>query len=321
MIFEKIKKEFNKELIDINNFIKENLKTNVTLIDNIGNYLTSYGGKKIRPLINLLFAKILNSYTRENIIISSAIELIHTATLLHDDVVDMSEKRRNKLTVNTVWGNKEAILVGDFLYTKSFKMLVCLNNITILNLMSNTTNIMSEGEIKQLIHRKNFNIKEAEYIDIIRCKTAELFAASSLSSAILAQKDKKYLNAAYIFGIHFGIAYQLIDDMLDYFADDEKFGKNIYDDICVGTFTLPLINLITNNKYKRKMILNIILKNEKKDFIKIKDLIINSRALYYTFDLAVYHIDKAKKALSIYNDSKFLKLIYNLINFTINRKY
>ena len=187
--------------------------------------------------------------------------------------------------------------------------------------MSNTTNIMSEGEIKQLINRKNFDIKEEDYLDIIRSKTGELFAASALSSAILATSEKNILKNSYEFGMHLGIAYQLIDDMLDYFTDDEKFGKNMCDDILTGTFTLPLINLMKNDMYKKKIIIDIISKNSKEDFIKIKDLIIKSNSLDYTFKLAVYHIDKAKKALSSFKKSNFIMLANQLTDFIINRKY
>lgn len=321
MIFENIKKEFNLELSQINYFIKNNLKSEINLIDNIGSYLIEHNGKRIRPIINILFGKILKKNDEKNIIISSAIELIHTATLLHDDVVDLSDKRRGKLSVNKVWGNKEAILVGDYLYTKAFKMMVNLNSIEILHLMSHTTNTMSEGEINQLINRKNFNITEEDYFKIIISKTATLFSASSLSSAILAKSCKKNQKYAHNFGIHFGIAYQLIDDMLDYFTDDEKFGKNMCDDITTGTFTLPLIKLLMNDNYKKKIIIDIILNKTKKDYFKIKNLVIQSNTLDYTYKLATYHIDKAKKALSNFDQSKFTNIAYQLSDFILKRKY
>lgn len=322
MILEHIKNEFKLELAQIDDFIKTNIATNVDLINNISTYLTLHSGKRIRSLIHLLFSKISSNHNNNsNITTASAIELIHTATLLHDDVVDTSEKRRGNLTVNTVWGNKEAILVGDFLYTKSFKMMVETKNINILKLMAHTTNIMSEGEIKQLIHRNNLDITEFEYLDIIKCKTAELFAASSLSSLILSNKSANNLHNAYIFGIHLGLAYQLIDDMLDYFTTDEKFGKNIYDDILCGTLTLPIIILMKENANTKKHILEIILTKSQKNLITIKNLVIKSNALDYTFNLALYHIDKAKKALSNFERSKFLDLTMQLVDFIIQRKY
>ena len=321
MIFDDIKSELKIELEEITNIIKNSLTTNVSLINNIGTYLSLHGGKRVRPLIHILFSKILKQHTHKNIIVASIIELIHTATLLHDDVVDTSEKRRGILTINQVWGNKEAILVGDFLYTKSFKMMVEIKNTNILKLMANTTNIMSEGEIKQLSHKKNFNITEFDYLDIIRCKTAELFAASALSSAILTKTTNEKLTNAYLFGIHFGIAYQLIDDMLDYFTDDEKFGKNLCNDLLCGTLTLPIIKLINENHHKKTQILDIFFKNSQEEFKSIKEFIIKSNSLDYTFDLALYHIDKAKKALSKFEKSKFLDLCIHLSDFIIQRKY
>ncbi len=323
MIFENIKTNFNKELLDVDNYILKNLKSDIDLINDIGNYLTSYNGKKIRPVINILFNKIFNSKWNEtHIIMASVIELIHTATLLHDDVVDLSEKRRKTLTVNKIWGNKEAILIGDYLYTKSFQMMVNLNNIKIFKLMSDTTNIMSQGEVKQLIYKKNFNITEKNYLDIIKCKTAQLFSATTLSSAILANCNTSNCNLAYKYGLHLGITYQLIDDILDYFCDDEKFGKNIADDILNGTFTLPLINLFSNNITIKNKIIEIILTNSKKDLLKIKHIVLKSTSINYTYKLALYHADKAKEALSLLHCSKkYLNIGLNLINFIINRKY
>lgn len=321
MKFEYIKKNFENELNKVNEYIENNLKSDIDIINNISTYLISKSGKRIRPLINLIFSKMFNSFSEKNIIMSSAIELIHAATLLHDDVVDLSEKRRGKLTVNQVWGNKESILVGDYLYTKSFKMLVNINNLNILKLMSHVTNIMSEGEINQLINKKNININKSDYFKIVRCKTAELFGASSLSSAILAKRNKKELEMSYKFGLHFGLAYQLIDDILDYFTEDENFGKNICDDIFSGTITLPLINLLNNNTYAKKTVHDLLFNDKKTEFLKIKNLIINSNSLDKSFNLALYHIDKAKEALSVFNKCFYFEILINLINFTIDRKY
>lgn len=320
MSIKTIKNKYALDINDTNNFIKKNLSSEIKLINDISFYLTDIGGKRIRPILNIIFSKMLKNYTKQNTIMSSVVELIHTATLLHDDVVDLSDKRRGTLTVNNIWGNKEAILVGDFLYTKSFKMMTEIKNLELLKLMANTTNIMSEGEIKQLNNIKNFNITEEIYLDIIRCKTAELFAATTLSSAILANADYEIKIMAYKYGLHFGIAYQLIDDILDYLSSDEKFGKNICDDILNGTFTLPIIKFMNNDK-KKKIIINTIIQQSDIDLFKIRDLIINSDALDYTYKLALYHIDKAKNALSIFNKSEFLNDALSLTDFIVNRKY
>ncbi|HIH2763647.1 MAG TPA: polyprenyl synthetase family protein [Candidatus Azoamicus sp.] len=319
MKFDNIKNNFKIELNEIDNFIKENLKSNISIIGDIGSYIISYGGKKIRPLITIIFDKILENSIEQTIKISSAIELIHTATLLHDDVVDLSEKRRGKLSVNKIWGNKEAILVGDYLYTKSFEIMVTLQNLNLLNHMAKTTNIMSEGEVNQLLHKNNFDIKESDYFKIIKCKTAQLFASSATVSAILS-KNKSFILPCFSYGMNLGIAYQLIDDMLDYTSTDENFGKNTGDDILNGTFTLPLIYAMSEKKRKDE-IKNIILNLKSENLIEIKNLVVNSQALDYTRDAALKHIKKAKKAISIFNNSKNKEMANYILEFITERTY
>lgn len=322
MKFEEIKNVFKSELLLVDNFIRENLRSNNGLINDIGKYVFLYGGKRVRPLITILFGKIFNCVLQENILMSSVIELIHTATLLHDDVVDISEKRRGKLSVNAMWGNKEAILVGDFLYTRSFQMMVNVKNVEILELMAFTTNIMSEGEVNQLIHKKNFDISEADYFNIIKCKTAHLFAAAALIGPILSKVDKKICNAAFLYGMHLGITYQLIDDMLDYYTDDYRFGKNVGDDIFSGTFTLPLIYAMFNNKISKFKLNDIISAGyNENELFNIRDCVLESGALDYTFSLALKHANEAKKAISNIIESDYTRMALYLVDFVVNRKY
>lgn len=319
MKFDNIKNNFKNELNEIDTFIKENLKSNISIIGDIGHYIVSYGGKKIRPLITIIFDKILENNIEKTIKTSSAIELIHTATLLHDDVVDLSEKRRGKLCVNNIWGNKEAILVGDYLYTKSFEIMVKLKNITLLNHMAKTTNIMSEGEVNQLLHKNNFDITEFDYFEIIKYKTAQLFASSAAVSAIMSKK-KSLIEPCFSYGMNLGLAYQLIDDMLDYTSTDEKFGKNTGDDILNGTFTLPLIYAMSKTKNKEE-IKNIILNSDKKKLLQIKKIVAESNALDYTMDLAIKHTNKAKEAISIFNNSKNKEMAIYILDFITEREY
>ncbi len=319
MKFDNIKNNFKTELDEIDNFIKDNLKSNISIIGDIGHYIVSYGGKKIRPLITIIFDKLLDNTIDKTIKTSSAIELIHTATLLHDDVVDMSEKRRGKLSVNKIWGNKEAILVGDYLYTKSFEIMVKLQNIDLLNHMAKTTNIMSEGEVNQLLHKNNFDITESDYFEIIKCKTAQLFASSAAVSAILSGK-KSLTDKCFSYGMNLGMAYQLIDDILDYTSTDEKFGKNVGDDILNGTFTLPLIYAMSETKNKNK-IKNIILNSDNEKLLQIRKIVIDSNAIEYTMNLALKHTNKAKEAISIFNDSKNKEMATYILNFITERKY
>jgi len=322
MNFEYIKNEFKNELLLVDKLIKNNLKSDVDLINDIGQYIILYTGKRVRPLITILLTKILNNEDEKNLIMASVIELIHTATLLHDDVVDMSEKRRGKLSVNSVWGNKEAILVGDFLYTRSFQMMVSTNNIEILKLMSTVTNKISEGEVNQLVHKYNFDIDYDDYFSIVKAKTAELFSAAASVVPILANANKEVCKNASDYGMHLGIAYQLIDDILDYSSDDDKFGKNTGDDILNGTFTLPLIYLMKNDLDKKLSIKNSILNiNKKINMLNIKNEVIKSNAINYTFELAKKHAYIAKKALLSINNSKYTQMALSLVDFIIDRKF
>ncbi len=319
MTLENIKNNFKIELNEIDTFIKENLKSNISIIGDIGHYIVSYSGKRIRPLITIIFDKILENNIDKTIKTSAAIELIHTATLLHDDVVDLSEKRRGKLSVNKIWGNKEAILVGDYLYTKSFEIMVKLKNIELLNHMAKTTNIMSEGEVNQLLNKNNFDITESDYFEIIKCKTAQLFASSAAASAILSEKTS-LITPCFNYGMNLGIAYQIIDDILDYTSTDEIFGKNIGDDILNGTFTLPLIYTMLNSK-KKDEIKKIILNAKEEKLLKIKNIVTESNSINQAMKLAEKHINKAKEAISVFKDSKNKEMAINILNFITKRKH
>ena len=322
MNFKDIKNNFKSELSLVDKFIRENLKSNIDLINDISTYVISFSGKRIRSLIAILFGKILDYEGYRNTLISSVMELIHTATLLHDDVVDLSQKRRNKLTVNKIWGNKEAILCGDFLYTRSFQMMVSINNIDILKFMANTTNIMAEGEVNQLLHKNNVDITKKDYFNIIKAKTAQLFSASASVNAILSKSDPFFFKAFFNYGLNFGIAYQLVDDMLDYSSNDYRFGKNIGDDIFNGTFTLPLIYIMSHDAKKKKIIKDIIsMGYNKHNFLKIKNIVLSSNALDYTLKIAIKHANLAKEALSGIKKSQYTQMASYLVDFIINRKY
>ncbi len=247
LAYNNIKSIFLEDIQNINILIKNNLKSNITLINNISNYLTEYNGKKIRSLTNILLGKLFQNYNAKNITLSTVIELIHTATLLHDDVVDQSQKRRGKITTNYVWGNKEAILVGDFLYTKSFKIMIEIGNIEILKIISKTTNTMSKGEINKLINKKNINITEIDYFNTIKCKTAELFGAGALSSAILSNCEIKYFEPAYLFGILY-----LLYSIYGMRAKNDNIGHTAHFGGAVGGYLITLIkqpSLLTDQTY------------------------------------------------------------------------
>ncbi len=322
MKIEDIKKVFECELNLVNSFIIESLRSNVELINNIGNYVVLYGGKRIRPLVTILFSKIFSCDEFKSISMASVIELIHTATLLHDDVVDLSDKRRGKVTVNKLWGNKEAILVGDFLYTRSFQMMVNVDNFDILKLMADTTNIMSEGEVYQLVNRGNFNITESDCLTIAKCKTAQLFSAASSSCAILAGVDSETQTAVTNYGLYLGMAYQLVDDILDYSTDDVRFGKNIGIDLVNSTFTLPLVYFMSNDAIKKKFLVEKLSGTvDFNDLMDIRKLVIDSKSINYVFECAMNYANLAKKSISNIPESKYTDLAVALVDFIVSRKY
>jgi len=321
MNYEEIKNKFKNDLDFVDSLLINNLESNCELISDVGKYITLYSGKKIRPLIALLFGKLINFSQKELFLMAGVVELIHTATLLHDDVVDNSNKRRGKLSINKIWSNKESILIGDFLYTKSFQMMVSVNNFKILELMSETTNIMSEGEIKQLLYKNNYNMTENEYLNIVISKTAKLFELSSSIASILCKSDDSIFKASRNFGIFFGIAYQLIDDMLDYTANDDIFGKKTGNDILNGTFTLPLIRLMNTDVEKKKYIFDLLSSKSFSNYNLIKKLVIESNVLDYTFNLAKNYITLAQKNLNVYKDSEYKDITFNILDFIIDRKF
>ena len=247
MKLKQIKKTTEKDFKEVNKLINYSLYSKVSLINNIEKYITESEGKRIRPLIVLLITQALGYKKLNHILLSVVIEFIHTATLLHDDVVDESSKRRGKITTNIQWGNKTAILVGDFLYSRAFQIMTKIKNQKILNIIAKTTNIIAEGEVLQLLSQNNENITELEYLNIIYRKTAILFETAASTSAILTKCSQKIYENISKYGKHLGMAYQLVDDLLDYTSQEEKFGKVLGNDLKEGKTTLPLIYLINTH--------------------------------------------------------------------------
>jgi len=250
-----INQKLSQEITDLNTFLKKATSTDVSLINTLSSHMIDSGGKRIRPIILFLISKIMNN--KSNMIESAAIiELIHAATLLHDDVVDQSDIRHNINTANKLYGNDSAVLVGDFLYSRAFELIVAINRDRVYKILAETTNKISQGEVLQLMFKRKIIESEEKYIDIIYLKTGKLFEASALVAADIA--DSSDDDWPREFGKNFGIAYQLRNDYLDYFGDDEKTGKNIAEDLSEGKSTLPLIHSYLNsNREDQKTILNI----------------------------------------------------------------
>lgn len=229
------------DMQEVDAVIRHRLTTNVPLVAEITHYIIASGGKRLRPALLLLICGTLGHTQPDRHQLAAVIELIHTATLLHDDVVDASTLRRGKKTANEAFGNPASVLVGDFLHTRSFQMMVECGNLQILEILSNATNVIAEGEVMQLINMHDAQLQQEEYIDVIRSKTAKLFEASALIGAVLAGADDRIRNACSLYGRSLGTAFQIIDDVLDYDGDAQRMGKNLGDDLREGKTTLPLI--------------------------------------------------------------------------------
>lgn len=229
------------EMAQVDAVIAERLRSDVALIDQIAHYIVSAGGKRIRPRLVLLFAGALGFNGPEKYSLAATVEFIHTATLLHDDVVDESSMRRGRDTANAVFGNAASVLVGDFLYSRAFQMMVAVNDMRVLDVLADATNVIAEGEVLQLMNMHDADLAVDEYLRVIRFKTAKLFEASARLGAILAGADRATEDACADYGRSLGTAFQLIDDLLDYDGDTHELGKNVGDDLREGKPTLPLL--------------------------------------------------------------------------------
>jgi len=240
-IFALVQAEFSA----VNTLIPRRLTSDVDMVEKIGAYIIDSGGKRLRPLLVLLIARLFNYTGQEHVKLAAVIEFLHTATLLHDDVVDHSVLRRGRATANALWGNAPSVLVGDFLYSRAFQLMVELDRMKILEILSYATNTIAEGEVQQLANIGNLAVDESAYRETIRCKTALLFEAATHTAAHLCTLDRGHTETLRRFGLHFGMAYQLVDDCLDYMSDATTMGKNAGDDLTEGKMTLPLIHSLT----------------------------------------------------------------------------
>jgi len=319
--FELVKDLIRADFNAVDEVIRENLRSDVTLISQVSEYIINSGGKRIRPLIALLAAKALNYSGKNHILTAAIIEFIHTATLLHDDVVDESKRRRGQDTANIIFGNQASILIGDFLYSRAFQMMVKLDEMKVLRILADTTNTIATGEVMQLINIHDPNIDENNYTQVIYRKTACLFEASGHAAAILADTDKTNRMAMINYGKHLGIAFQLIDDALDYSASSEVLGKNLGDDLAEGKPTLPIIYAIKNSSpTKRKIIQTAIENGDLTKLAIIQEIIESTGAIKYTSMRAQEAAEKAVDASSILPDSKYKEALISIANFAVHRQ-
>lgn len=309
-------------LAEIESLLMQSFDTKAGLINELTAYTVHSGGKRLRPILSLLTSYSCGYHGPNAITLAAIIEYIHTATLLHDDVVDGSEQRRAKPTANCVWSNSASVLVGDFLYSRAFQMMVSLDDMRILDVMANTTNKIAEGEILQLMNRHNPSLSLSKYLEIIHAKTAKLFEAATMLGAVLAKQPQDLVTQWGQFGLHLGIAFQMIDDLLDYVAPEEVLGKHLGDDLAEGKMTLPLIFLLENGTSAQQQLVTQAISQGKAEALSPLILAIKtSGALTYARELADKEIQLAKAALPTQPDSPYFQALQALCQLTINRQY
>lgn len=314
----------------VDTLIKEQLASKVPLVQLISKYIVDSGGKRMRPLLVLLIANSIASDRQGKgqtpqrradwIKLAAVIEFLHTATLLHDDVVDMSTLRRGRDTANAKWGNAPSVLVGDFLYSRSFQMMVQLENLGVMHILANATNVIAEGEVLQLTNCKNPDITDEQYMEVITAKTAMLFQAAAHSAAVLIQADNETQEAMRNYGLELGIAFQLVDDVLDYQGDAQSMGKNVGDDLAEGKPTLPLLYTQRHGSPAQKDLVRTAIREGSVDKLpEIVEAVTASGALDYTLDLARSHADKAMAQLNTLPEGDYTDALAALAQLAVNR--
>lgn len=310
-----------EDFLTVDQLIHDQLSSNVPLIGEVCKHIINSGGKRLRPLLVLLVANALGYSGQDHIKIAVIIEFIHTATLLHDDVIDNSELRRGDRTANDIWGNSTSILVGDFLTTRTFQLISQLRNFDAMDTLAQTTNNITEGEVRQLINRNNADISEVQYFDVIRDKTARLFQAAAEMTAIICQSSESLRRSLGQYAINLGTAFQLIDDALDYIGNSQELGKNTGDDLAEGKTTLPLIYALKHaNPTDAALIRQAIEQNNRDNLPAILDTIAKTGAVTYTLNKAQEFAEKAIEHLEELPPSNYRDGLQNLAEFAIKRQ-
>jgi octaprenyl-diphosphate synthase len=304
----------------VNRLIAARLQSEVVLINQMAAYIVHSGGKRLRPLLALLSARACGYHGERHIQLATIIEFIHTATLLHDDVVDSSDLRRGQQTANVVWGNPASVLVGDFLYSRSFEMMTELNDLRIMEILANTTNVIAEGEVLQLLNVHNPETSEQQYLRVIRSKTAKLFEAGARLGALIAGQSEQMQSSLAAYGMHLGTAFQLIDDVLDYNADPEEIGKNIGDDLAEGKPTLPLIHVLEHGNPSQAACVRNAIEHGGRDHIdEVLQAIHATGAMQYTRQVAQSEAEKALLSLAGLRPSVYRDSLRQLAEFSMSR--
>ena len=311
-----------EDLKQVDLVIRDRLKSDVVLVRQVADYIIGSGGKRLRPALVILSAGACRYTGRHHHTLAAVVEFIHTATLLHDDVVDDSHMRRGRATANSTFGNAAAVLVGDFLYSRAFQMMVDVQNMRIMEVLADATNTIAEGEVMQLLHVHNADVNEQDYLRVIRSKTAKLFEAAGRLGAILADVPAPCEKALANYGMHLGTAFQLVDDILDYSGDLAQTGKNLGDDLAEGKTTLPIIYAMRHGSAEQAAIIrNALIDGGLSDFEPVLKTVEETGALDYTRSQAEISAREARDAIADLPDSKYRDSLLELTTFAVTRNY
>ncbi|MCH9638043.1 MAG: octaprenyl diphosphate synthase [Betaproteobacteria bacterium] len=322
MSIENIRSFIAQDMDIVDDVIRNKLHSHVALIHQVSKYIINSGGKRLRPALVILSAGASGYTGKYQYNLAAVVEFIHTATLLHDDVVDESKLRRNKETANALFGNAASVLVGDFLYSRAFQMMVEVDNMRVMHVLADATNTIAEGEVLQLLNCRDPNVEEDNYLRVIRFKTAKLFEAASRLGAILGNATPENEEALSVYGMHLGTAFQLIDDVLDYTGDDQDTGKNLGDDLAEGKPTLPLIYAMKSGTPEQANIIrNAIEKGGADGFQPVLDVIQQTAALDYAKKCARAEVDTATAAIASLPESEYKDYLLQLASFAVTRNH
>ena len=322
MDIDQIRALSNDDMQAVNALIQQQVDSDVALINQLGFYIVNSGGKRLRPLLTVLSAQAMGIQNNDHHTLAAIVEFIHTATLLHDDVVDESTMRRGRETANAVFGNQASVLVGDFLYTRSFQMMVSLKRMRVMSILSEATNQIAEGEVLQLMNCNDANTTESRYFDVIYGKTARLFEAATQLAAVLTDQSETIEHAMPEYGKHLGTPFQLADDLLDYMADSEEMGKNAGDDLAEGKPTLPLLYAMwhAENEDDKTLIREAIEQsNGLPHLTKIQGIMEATGALDYTRQCAHNEVKMAIDSLAPIPDSDYKEALISLAHISVER--
>jgi len=322
MDFQAIKALVHDDLQAVNREIGARLQSDVALINQLAGYIVNSGGKRLRPMIVLLGAKALGHDGETHVKLAAVIEFIHTATLLHDDVVDSSAMRRGQSTANTIWGNEASVLVGDFLYSRAFEMMVEVNSMRVMEILAHTTNTIARGEVLQLLNCHDPDTTEERYRDVIQSKTAKLFEAAAMLAAVITGQSADIETAMGKYGLHLGTAFQLVDDALDYGRGNPDLGKNVGDDLAEGKPTLPLIHALrTGSAAQRELLRGVIERGDHTQIETVVDTIESTGSIAYTARQAEAEAALAKEALVPLPESSYKQALLDLAVFSVERNH